>query len=143
VPDDAEAGQLRVTSSLTIPVAELEWRFSGSGGPGGQHANTANTRVELRFDVSASPSLTDTQRARLLERIGRRVRVVVDDERSQARNRTLALERLRNRLADALWVPTPRHPTRPSRAAKERRLEAKRRQAERKGRRRLEPGDDG
>lgn len=120
---------LRVTRSLAIPLDELEWQFSASGGPGGQHANTANTRVELRFDVEASPSLGPRQRARLLERIGPSVRVVVTTERSQLRNRELALQRLAGRLADALAERAPRVPTRPTRASNERRLDTKRRTA--------------
>src|SRR5947209_3177719 len=84
------------TGSCSIPLSELEWRFTPSGGPGGQHANRSNTRVEVRFDVATSPSLGERQRARLLERLGPTVRVVADDERSQARNRALALERLRS-----------------------------------------------
>jgi len=124
--------RLRVSSSLTIPVAELSWRFSRSGGPGGQHANTADTRVEVRFDVAGSPSLGPRQRARLLERLGAEVRVVVSDERSQARNRDLALTRLADRLAAALRVTAPRRPTRPTKASVERRLEDKRRRAGRK-----------
>ncbi|MGH9151494.1 MAG: aminoacyl-tRNA hydrolase, partial [Acidimicrobiales bacterium] len=99
---------LRVTSSLTIPLEELEWRFSRSGGPGGQHANTADTRVEVRFDVAGSASLGPRQRARLVERLGPSVRVVASDSRSQARNRELALERLRSRLAEGLRVEPPR-----------------------------------
>src|SRR4051794_3076026 len=95
---------VRVTRSCTIPVAELEWRFTASGGPGGQHANTANTRVELVFDVANSPSLGPRQRDRLLAKLGDTVRVVASDERSQARNRTLALDRLRSRLANALHI---------------------------------------
>ncbi|HET7489020.1 MAG TPA: alternative ribosome rescue aminoacyl-tRNA hydrolase ArfB [Acidimicrobiales bacterium] len=135
-------GDLRVTRTLRIPAAELEWRFSGAGGPGGQHANTANTRVELRFDVEGSPSLGPRQRARLLERLGPVVRVVAADERSQARNRQLALERLGARLAAALRVERPRVPTAPSRASQERRLQDKRRQSERKRRRAAPPADD-
>jgi ribosome-associated protein len=127
---------LRVNRSLTVPVAELSWRFSRSGGPGGQHANTADTRVEVRFDVAGSPSLGPRQRQRLLERLGPEVRVVASDERSQARNRQLALERLRDRLAGALRTETPRRPTRPSKASVRRRLDAKRRQSERKSQRR-------
>ncbi len=123
---------LRVTKTLSIPIEELEWRFSGSSGPGGQHANTANTRAEVRFDVAGSPSLGPRQRDRLLERLGPLVRVVASDERSQIRNRELALERLAERLAGALKVEPPRVRTRPTRASKERRLEAKRRQAQRK-----------
>jgi ribosome-associated protein len=116
---------LVVSRSCRIPIDELEWRFTGSGGPGGQHANTANTRVELRFDIAGSPSLGPRQRARLLEKLGSTVRVVASNERSQTRNRALALERLRERLADALHVEAPRHATRPTRAAKQRRLEQK------------------
>jgi ribosome-associated protein len=123
-------GELRVTRSCRIPLDELEWRFSASGGPGGQHANTANTRAEVRFDVARSPSLGPRQRARLLERLGPMVRVVASDERSQARNRELALERLRSRLADALRVERPRRPTAPTAAARRRRVEQKRRRAE-------------
>jgi ribosome-associated protein len=124
--------ELRVSGSLHIPLSELEWRFTGSGGPGGQHANTANTRVELRFDVAGSPSLGPRQRARLLDKLGPSVRVVASDERSQARNRQLALERLRDRLAGALRVERPRRPTRPTAGSRERRLESKRRQSQRK-----------
>ena len=123
---------LRVNRSLTIPLDELEWRFSGSGGPGGQHANTSNTRAEVRFDVAASPSLGPRQRDRLLERVGPLVRVVASDSRSQARNRELALERLADRLAAALRVRPARRPTRPSAAAEARRIEAKRRAGARK-----------
>lgn len=131
---------MRVTSRLAIPVAELEWRFSRSGGPGGQHANTADTRVEVRFDVAGSPSLTEGQRARLLERLGTEVRVVASDRRSQARNRQLALERLGDRLAEALAVEAPRRATRPTRASVHRRLDAKRARSQRKaGRRRVDP----
>ena len=124
------ADVLRVTRTCVIPVDELEWRFSASGGPGGQHANTANTRVELRFDVAGSPSLGPRQRARMLERLGPLVRVVVSDERSQARNRQLALDRMRSRLAEALRQVKPRRPTAPSLAARERRLRAKHRRAD-------------
>jgi ribosome-associated protein len=123
------ADDLVVSRTLRIPEDELEWRFSASGGPGGQHANTANTRVELRFDVARSPSLGPRQRARILERFGPVVRVVASDERSQARNRELALDRLRTRLAEALRVPRKRRPTVPSRSARRARLEGKRRRA--------------
>jgi len=132
---------LRVTPTLTIPLAEIEWRATTSGGPGGQHANRAATRVEARFDVVSSPSLTEAQRARLLARIGPEVRVVVGDERSQARNRTLALERLRARLAAALRPVRVRRPTAPSTASVERRLAAKRRRSELKRHRRPPPQD--
>ena len=122
--------RLRVTRTCQIPLNELEWRFSGAGGPGGQHANTANTRVELRFDVAASPSLGPRQRARLLERLGPVVRVVAADERSQLRNRELALERLGAKLAAALRVERRRVPTKRSRGAQEARLRGKRQRAD-------------
>jgi len=133
---------LRVTSSLTIPLEELEWRFSRSGGPGGQHANTADTRVEVRFDVAGSASLGPRQRARLVERLGPSVRVVASDSRSQARNRELALERLRSRLAEGLRVDPARRPTRPSAAARQRRLQDKRQRSERKRQRSERPPED-
>ncbi|HEY5154854.1 MAG TPA: alternative ribosome rescue aminoacyl-tRNA hydrolase ArfB [Acidimicrobiales bacterium] len=123
---------LVVSPECRVAVAEITVRFSPSGGPGGQHANKASTRVELRFDIEGSPSLTEVQRARLMERVGSEVRVVADDERSQLRNRALAMERLRHRLAAGLRVPRRRRPTRPSGAARARRLDAKRRQGQRK-----------
>jgi ribosome-associated protein len=132
-----------VARGVRIPRSELEVRFSASGGPGGQHANKAATRVELTFDVAASPSLTEAQRARVVERVGPVLRVVVDDERSQARNRALAEERFVARLAAALHVERPRRPTRPTRGSKERRLTAKRRLSERKAGRRRPTGDEG
>ena len=123
---------LRVNRSCTIPLDELEWRFTASGGPGGQHANRSNTRVEVLFDVANSPSLGPRQRQRLLERIGPVARVVASDERSQLRNRDLALDRLRSRLAEALHIERPRVATKPSRGAKERRLQEKRQRAQTK-----------
>lgn len=135
------ADRLRITGSCVISADELEWRFSGSGGPGGQHANTANTRVELRFDVEASTSLGPRQRARLVERLGPVVRVVASDSRSQHRNREIALERFQERLAAALRVERPRVPTRVKRSAKEKRLKDKRQQSERK-RSRAGPGTE-
>src|SRR6184192_4286413 len=114
---------LRVTPTCVVRMDELDWRFSASGGPGGQHVNTSNTRAEVRFDVAGSPSLGPRQRARLLERLGPLVRVVAADERSQLRNRELALERLRSRLAEALRVDRERRPTAPSAAARQRRME--------------------
>ncbi|MGD0810109.1 MAG: alternative ribosome rescue aminoacyl-tRNA hydrolase ArfB [Acidimicrobiales bacterium] len=117
---------------MVIPSSELEWRFSASGGPGGQHANTANTRVELVFDIAGSGVLGPRQRARLIEKLGSGLRIVVSDERSQARNRQLALERLAERLDEALRVDTPRRPTVPTRASRERRLRAKQLRSTRK-----------
>ncbi|HUQ39328.1 MAG TPA: alternative ribosome rescue aminoacyl-tRNA hydrolase ArfB [Acidimicrobiales bacterium] len=138
----AQEGVLRVTGSCAIGLEELDWRYMASGGPGGQHANTSNTKVEVRFDVEGSPSLGPRQRARLLQKLGPVVRVVASDERSQARNRTLALERLRARLADALHVEAPRHATRPSRAAKARRVDEKKQRGEVKRLRQRPAGDD-
>lgn len=135
-----DEGMLRVTRSCVIPLTELEWRFTASGGPGGQHANRSNTRAEVRFDVAASPSLLDVHRERMLERLGPVVRVVADDERSQLRNRELALERLRARLAEALRVERTRRPTAPTRGSKLRRLESKKRRSDVKRMRR--PSDD-
>jgi len=121
-----------VTSSCVIPLDEIEWQTSRSGGPGGQHANTSDTRVEVRFDVAGSPSLGPRQRARLLEKLGPVVRATASDSRSQARNREIALERLRTRLAEGLKVERPRRATKPTKAARVRRLDAKRRQSVRK-----------
>jgi ribosome-associated protein len=131
---------LRVNERVTIPLDEIELRASRSSGPGGQHANVTASRIEAVFDVEASEALTDEQRSRLLGKLGERVTAVAQDARSQARNRELALERLRGRLADGLRRPKPRRPTRPSRAAREKRLEQKRRRSERKAARRP-PGD--
>ena len=127
-PDDA----LRVTASVRIPAHELEWRFGPSGGPGGQHANRAHTRAEVRFDIATSAAFSNAQRERVMAKLGSVVVISADDERSQLRNRRIALDRLRVRLERALKVETPRRPTRPGRGAVERRLDAKRRQASRK-----------
>jgi ribosome-associated protein len=133
---------LRVTRSVAIPFDELEWRFTGSGGPGGQHANTSNTKVEVRFDIAESPSLGPRQRARLLERLGPLVRVTASERRSQHQNRELALERLRSRLADALHINPSRVPSSPSRAEKARRVERKRHHGDVKRTRRRPSVDD-
>ena len=130
---------IRVTRGVEIPLSEIELRFSRSRGPGGQHAQRSETRVEAVFDVAASRALTEAQRARLMARCGPRITAVAQEARSQARNRELALERLRSRLATALAVPRPRRATRLTEAARERRLEGKRRRAEVK-RRRRRPG---
>jgi ribosome-associated protein len=136
VSEPADARRLRVDEQLTIPLAEIVLRASRSSGPGGQHANVTASRVEAIFDVNASRSLTDAQRERLLARAGERVSVVAQDERSQARNRELALERLAERLRRALAVPRSRRPTRPSAGARAERLEQKRRTGQRKLQRR-------
>jgi len=133
--------QLRVTSSLGIPLEEVEVRATTSGGPGGQHANRSQTRVEVRFDAAASPSLSAWQRDRIVARLGPVVRAGASEERSQARNRSVALVRLATRLAEALHVEPPRRPTRPTRGSVTRRLDDKRRQAERKAGRQAPPGD--
>jgi ribosome-associated protein len=123
---------LMVTRTCRIPVGELTWRFDASGGPGGQHANTSNTRAEVSFDVATSPSLGPRQRDRLLAKLGPVVRAMAADTRSQTRNRDLALDRLRSKLADALRIEPVRRPTRPTKSASERRLSAKHRQSTRK-----------
>src|ERR1700722_4554182 len=127
---------VRVNRNLSIPPAELEWRFSASGGPGGQHANTANTRVELVFDIAGSSVLGPRQRARLMDKLGDAVRGVVSDERSQVRNRRLGLDRLADRLDEALQLERPRRATLPSKASRERRLRAKQQRSARKVERR-------
>jgi ribosome-associated protein len=127
---------LAINEELTIPLGEIELRASRSSGPGGQHANVTASRIEAVFDVASSPTLNAEQRSRLQEKLGERVTAVAQDARSQARNRELALERLRERLAAALVRPKWRRATRPSRAARERRLDQKRRTSERKRHRR-------
>jgi len=141
-PVEDPVRQLRITAELAIPLAEVTVRVSRSSGPGGQHANVTASRVEACFDVLASPTLTDAQRARLLARVGSRAVAIAQDGRSQARNRELALDRLSQRLASALAVPKRRRATRPPAASRERRLAAKRRGAERK-RERRPPEDPG
>ena len=133
---------LQITRTVAIPLAEIELRASRSSGPGGQHANVTASRIEAVFEVDASESLTDAQKARVRARCGARVTAVAQDARSQARNRELALQRLAAKLAEGLREPKKRRPTRPSRAAKERRLEQKRRAGERKRTRRRPSGDD-
>ena len=124
-------------------MAEVAWRATTPGGPGGQHANRTSSRVEVSFDVTRSATLGPRQRARLLQRIGPVVRATASDERSQARNRQIALERLATRMAEALRVEAPRRPTRPTKASQERRLQAKRRRADVKRRRHSGPDPDG
>jgi ribosome-associated protein len=121
---------IRVTQSVTIPRSEIDYRFSRSSGPGGQHAQKSDTRVEATFDVEASQALSETQKRRVLARAGPVLRAVAQDERSQWRNRELATERLVAELREALRVPRKRRPTKPSKAAVERRLEQKRRRSD-------------
>jgi ribosome-associated protein len=128
--------QLAVTDDVSIPLAEIELRASRSSGPGGQHANVTESRIEAVFDVAASEALSEVQRERVQCALGDRVTAVAQDARSQARNRELALERLRDKLAVALKPPRERRATRPPRAAGERRLAEKRRRGERKRTRR-------
>jgi ribosome-associated protein len=131
---------IRVTRSVVLPLAEVTFRFSRSSGPGGQHAQKSQTRVEAVFDVEASGALSDAQKRRVVARAGPVLRAVAQDERSQARNRELALERLVEDLRRALRVERPRVPTQPSAASRERRLEQKRRRSETKRLRRA--GDE-
>jgi ribosome-associated protein len=138
VPD----GYLEVTPALLLPLAELDYRATRAGGPGGQHVNTSSTRIEVWWDVRSSPTLTGEQRALVLERLATRIdgegrlRIVASESRSQLRNREAATERLRELVASALAVRKPRKRTRPTRAAKAARLEAKRRRAATKRHRR-------
>jgi ribosome-associated protein len=131
---------IRVTRSVVLPLAEVRFRTSRSSGPGGQHAQKAETRVEALFDVESSAALTETQKRRVVSRLGPVIRAIAQDERSQLRNRELALERVVEQLRAALRVERKRVPTKPTAAARERRLEQKRRRSETK-RLRREPGD--
>jgi ribosome-associated protein len=131
----------RVTRSVVLPLAEIELRVSRSSGPGGQHANKAETRVEAVLDVDTSTALTEHQKNRVVARAGHVLRAVSQDERSQLRNKELAIDRLVAKLADALRVERHRVPTKPSRAAKEQRLEAKKRRGATKRLRRVDQGD--
>jgi ribosome-associated protein len=131
-----------VDERLVIPDAELQWRFTPSGGPGGQHANRANTRAELTWALAESAVVSGSARSRLLSKLGPVVTVVVDEERSQARNRDLAESRLAARVRSALVVPKPRRETKPSRGSKERRHKAKRNRSQDKQLRRRPGLDD-
>jgi ribosome-associated protein len=123
---------IQVTRTVAIPVSEIELRFSRSSGPGGQHAQKTETRVEATFDVEASVALSAAQKARVVRRAGPVLRAVAQDERSQTRNRELAVERLVGSLREALKVERRRRPTKPTAASRERRLEQKRRRSETK-----------
>ncbi len=127
---------LQLGRGVEIPLAEVELRASRSSGPGGQHANVTASRVEAVFDVAGSRALGEEQKRRITARLGPVVRAIAQDTRSQTRNRELALERLRSRLSSALTVQRPRRPTQPTAAARRKRLDAKRRQSERKQARR-------
>jgi ribosome-associated protein len=132
---------IRISRSVVLPLREVELRFSRSSGPGGQHAQRTETRVEAVFDVEASSALTDRQKARVIAKAGPTLRAVAQDERSQWQNRRLALERLSEALREALRVPRPRRASRPTAKSVERRLEQKRRRGELK-RRRRSPEDE-
>jgi len=144
----SDASHLDVSPELRLPLSELEFRATRSGGPGGQHVNTSSTRVEVWWDVAASPSLSEEQRARLLSRLATRLdqagrlRLVSSGSRSQLRNREDVTERLRELVARALVVPRPRRRTKPTRASKVARAEAKRRRSALKRDRRPPRDDD-
>jgi ribosome-associated protein len=133
---------LRVSASLPIPMSEITWRATTSGGPGGQHANRTLSRVEVEFDVAGSAALGPRQRARLLARFGPVVRASASDSRSQSRNRHLALERLSARLAEGLRVDPTRRPTKPTKGSQVRRVEEKRHRSEVKRQRRTPDAHD-
>jgi len=136
-----ERESIRVTRSVTLPTSEIELRVSRSSGPGGQHAQKSSTRVEAVFDVEASVSLSEAQKRRVVAKAGLVLRAVAQDERSQLRNRELAVDRLVEKLRAALAVPRRRVPTTPGAAARERRLEEKRQRGRTK-RLRRPPGDE-
>jgi ribosome-associated protein len=120
---------IRVTRSVVVPLGEIDLRFSRSSGPGGQHAQKSETRVEAVFDVEASTALTPAQKRRVIARAGPVLRAVAQDERSQWQNRELAIERIADQLRDALRVRRRRVATKPTAASVERRLEQKRRRS--------------
>jgi len=126
-------------SRFTIPTSELAWRFGPSGGPGGQHANTANTKAVVSWNIAESEALTEPQRDRLISRLGTIITVAAEDTRSQARNRDLAVDRLTEKVRASLQVQRNRRPTKPSKGAKRRRLDAKRQRSETKKQRQRPP----
>jgi ribosome-associated protein len=136
-----ERESIRVTRSVVLPRSEIELRFSRSSGPGGQHAQRSETRVEALFDVEASSALTDAQKRRVVAKAGPVLRAIAQDERSQLRNRELATERLVDLLREALRVPRARRATKPTAESRRRRLESKRRRGETK-RLRRPPGPE-
>jgi ribosome-associated protein len=131
-----DPGTLRVTDTVVVPRTELDYRASRSGGPGGQHVNTSSTRIELIWDVAGTPSLTEAQRARVQEKLANRINaegrllLAESGSRSQLQNREVVTARFVELLADALHVPRPRRKTRPPKAERERRLQAKKRRSE-------------
>jgi ribosome-associated protein len=120
---------IRVTRSVSLPRSEIDFRYSRSSGPGGQHAQKSDTRVEAIFDVESSLALSETQKRRVVAKAGPVLRAIAQDERSQWRNRELATERLVGQLREALRVPRRRRPTKPTKASVEKRLERKRRRS--------------
>jgi ribosome-associated protein len=134
-----ERESIRVTRSVVLPRSEIELRYSRSSGPGGQHAQKSETRAEAVFDVEASSALTETQKRRVKAKAGPVLRAIAQDERSQTRNRELAIERLVEQLRQALRVPRARRPTKPTAQSRERRLESKRRRSQTKRLRRPPP----
>ncbi len=136
------ADELRINDRLALPMSELLIRASRSSGPGGQHANVTASRIEVVFDVRASETLSGSQRMRIEQKLGPVVTAISQDSRSQIRNREVALERLATRLAAALVVQAKRRPTKPSKGAKERRLQAKRRTSGNKAGRKRPSFDD-
>jgi ribosome-associated protein len=135
-----ERDAIRVTRSVVLPLADVQLRFSRSSGPGGQHANTAETRVEAILEVETTSALTDAQKRRVVAKAGPTLRAVAQDERSQLRNRELAVERLVEQLRQALKVERRRLATRPTAAARERRLDSKKRRSQTKKLRRPPDG---
>ena len=127
-----ERESIRVTRSVSIPLSEIDFRTSRSSGPGGQHAQKSETRVEAIFEVESSTALTDRQKQRVLRKAGPVLRAIAQDERSQARNRELAVQRVAHALREALHVERRRVPTKPGKAAVEKRLEQKRRRSQTK-----------
>ena len=149
-PNDDAAGAapnvgatLPITRGLAIPISEITWRATTSGGPGGQHANRTLSRVEAQFSIANSTALGPRQRARLLARYGPVVRAAASESRSQARNRAAAFDRLAEKLAEGVRPEVTRRPTRPTKGSQVRRVEAKRRRSQtKKGRQRPHPHDD-
>jgi ribosome-associated protein len=133
---------LPINRHVEIPLDEVVVRASRSSGPGGQHANVTSSRIEVSFDVEASAALDEAQKRRIIARQGPVVRAIAQDARSQTRNRALALDRLAARIAGALEVPRARRPTKPTKGSRQRRLDTKRRDAERKRGRRRPSADD-
>jgi ribosome-associated protein len=142
IEDQTPEGAIVISRSLTIPASELTWRYSASGGPGGQHANTANTKAEVVWDIESSEAINETQRSRLVEKLGPVLRIAVTDERSQLRNRNIAEQRFKDRVGRALVIERPRKATKRTKGANERRIKAKSEQSERKANRRATSHDD-